>query len=158
MTRLLHFTHVTPADAAVVHRLTQEAYAVYFGRLSPPSGTEGETVEAVKTYLETGGAVLALRDAVPVGVARYRHTPEHYWVERVAVGTAHQNTGVASALLGYLEGFIRAQTPPVICVEVRLSLPKNVAFYRKRGYTVRSHHHYPDGTDSWYRMVKRVGG
>lgn len=150
----LRFTHATPADAAVVHRLTQDAYAGYFGRLHPPSGTEAETVAAVGAYLETGGAVLAWRGETPVGVARYRITPTQYWIERVAVGTAYQHTGVASALLDYLEAFLQRRSTAPLCVEVRLSLPGNVAFYQKRGYVVLSHHTYPEGTDAWYRMGK----
>ncbi|MFD0681661.1 MULTISPECIES: hypothetical protein [unclassified Paenibacillus] len=41
-------------------------------------------------------------------------------------------------------------------VEVRLSLPENVDYYKKLQYQIISEQSYPNGEDSWYTMSKSV--
>ena len=46
-------------DAALVHHITQAAYAEYRGVLHPPSSVDQECVADVERALDEGGAVLA---------------------------------------------------------------------------------------------------
>ncbi|MNG35233.1 hypothetical protein D3C84_1219210 [compost metagenome] len=41
-------------------------------------------------------------------------------------------------------------------LEVRLSIPDNVAYYKKLRYEVLEEHAYPAETDYWYVMSKKL--
>jgi ribosomal protein S18 acetylase RimI-like enzyme len=66
--------------------------------------------------------------------------------------------GIARALLAYLEDLARQSHLSDVRLGVRLSLPRNVDLYQSLGYTMRSVHPYPEGTDTWAELAKPVEG
>ncbi len=148
----------TREDAALVHRITQAAYAEYRGVLHPPSGVDQECVADVQRALDEGGAVLAWIGDTAAGAVRFQHTGDHLHVERLAVIPPYRGQGIARALLAYLEAIARQSHLREVRLGVRLSIPRNVELYRGLGYQVRSLHPYLEGTDMWASLAKVVEG
>src|SRR3954454_13684027 len=138
-----------PSDAPLVHRLMQEAFEEYRGVLEPPSSTHEETVEDVRRALMTGGAVLAWEGEEAVGSARFQPRPDYLYVGRVSVLPVWRGRGIAVAIIGFIEGRARTLGQPETRVEVRLSLPSNVALYRRLGYRTISEQPHQRGPAFW---------
>lgn len=134
-------------DAALVHRLTQQAFDEYRGRLQPPSSAHEETEAAVAAALDKGGAVLAWIDGVAVGAARFVPEGDHLYVGRVAVPPAWRGKGIAMALMRALEQQARRLGVGAIELGVRESLPSNVRLYEKLGYAVVRRDPHPRNPD-----------
>jgi ribosomal protein S18 acetylase RimI-like enzyme len=145
-------------NAALVHHITQVAYAEYRGVLHPPSGVNHEGVADVERALDEGGAVLAWMGDTAVGAVRFYHAIDHLAVERLAVIPTARGQGIARMLLARLEELARQSHLPEVRLAVRLSLPRNVELYRRLDYHVRSFHSYPEGTDTWALLAKVVAG
>ena len=144
-------------DAApIVHELTRAAFAGH-EVLDPPSGTTAETVESVRRDLEAAGGALAWLDSRPVGCLRFVVTADHFHVRRVAVRPELQGRGIGRALMEWAEAQAENRGLPRVTVGVRLSLPGNLAFYRRLGYEVVAEHAHP-GYDrpTWVSMQKGV--
>ena len=134
-------------EAALVHRLTQQAFDEYRGRLKPPSSAHDETQAMVATALEQGGALLAFIDGAAVGAARFVPEDDHLYIGRVAVLPEWRGKGIAMALMLALEQQARRLGLGAIELGVRESLPSNVRLYGKLGYTVirrEPHRRNPD--------------
>jgi ribosomal protein S18 acetylase RimI-like enzyme len=72
---------------------------------------------------------------------------------------AWRGRGIAAAMMTFIEEHARALGHPETRVEVRLSLPSNVALYRRLGYRTISEQPHPRGPA--FRTVilgKRVAG
>jgi hypothetical protein len=80
-------------QASEVRRIMQLAFEEYRVRLVPPSGALTETIDDVRTAINSGGAFLAFAGDVAVGSARYRLFPDHAYAERVAVLPTHRGQG-----------------------------------------------------------------
>jgi ribosomal protein S18 acetylase RimI-like enzyme len=145
-------------DAALVHRITQAAYAEYRGVLDPPSGVDRETLAGVERDLDEGGAMLAWIGDQAVAAVRFQHAVDHMYVERLAVIPSYRGQGIARALLAYLEDMARQSHLREVRLGVRLSLPRNVELYQGLGYQIRSFHPYPERTDTWALLAKPVEG
>jgi ribosomal protein S18 acetylase RimI-like enzyme len=134
-----------------------EAFRQYDGQLSPPSGALQETVErTISIMASSGGAVLAWEDALPIGSARYYYKEDYMYIGRVAVHPDHRGKGIGKRLMAFLEEHARKNGRFQTRLEVRLSLPDNIQFYKRLGYQVVEQIYYPDRTDSWYVMNKRL--
>jgi len=144
--------------AIVVHELTQAAFAG-FETLDPPSGASRETAESVRRDLEAAGGALAWLDSRPVGCLRYVVGADHLHVRRVAVAPERQGRGIGRALMAWAEVQAGDRGLSRVTVGVRLSLPGNLAFYRRLGYGVIGEHTHP-GYDrpTWVLMQKDVPG
>jgi ribosomal protein S18 acetylase RimI-like enzyme len=134
-------------EAALVHHLTQLAFEEYRGRLEPPSSAHDETASVVAAALAKGGAVLAFIEDQAVGAARYKPEDGHLYIGRVAVPPAWRGKGIAVALMLALEDRARDSGMAAIELEVRESLPSNVALYSKLGYTVLRRDQHPRNRD-----------
>jgi len=144
-------------DAALVHRLTQQAFEEYRGRLDPPSSAHDETEAVVAAALEKGGALLAFIDGAAVGAARFVPEDDHLYIGRVAVPPAWRGKGVAMALMLALEQHARRLGIGAIELGVRESLPSNVRLYEKLGYAVIRREPHPRNIEFIsLRMRKRV--
>ena len=121
------------------------AFEEYRGVLEPPSSTHQETVEDVRRAFDTGGAVLAWVDDQAVGSARFQPRPDYLYVGRVSTLPDWRGRGIGSALMTFLEVHARTLGLPEIRVEVRLSLPSNVALYRRLGFHTVSEQPHPRG-------------
>jgi GNAT superfamily N-acetyltransferase len=131
----------------LLHRLTQEAFAEYRGRLDPPSGAFDESAMDVMRALEDGGALFAYVGDEAVGAARYRPTPDHLYVGRVSVLPAWRGRGIAVALMLALEQYAPKLRLKAIELGVRESLPSNVKLYEKLGYAVIRREPHPRNPD-----------
>lgn len=154
---MLRITHASREEIPVVHRIMLAAFEEYRGVLDPPSGALSETVEdIIRKITPDGGAVIAWYADEPVGSARYLLHPGYLYIGRVSVLPQHRGFGAGSALLQYLEQLALDGQLEETRVGVRLSLPANVAYYRKLRYEVIEEHEYPSQTDRYYIMSKRL--
>ncbi|MFC4102156.1 GNAT family N-acetyltransferase [Paenibacillus xanthanilyticus] len=148
------------ADWPLVHRLIMEAFREYEGVLVPQSGALRETVASIREKVAgRGGAMIAetADGTAALGTALHYVVEQHLYVGRVSVVPAGRGQGVGRALMLGMEGIAREAGLAEIRVSVRLSLPDNVAFYERLGYEAYDHLFYPERTDSWYEMRKRLG-
>lgn len=132
-----------PADAATVHRVMHAAFDEFRGRLEPPSSAHGETVEDVERAMAAGGAVIAWEGDEAVGCARFQRQPGRLSVGRVAVLPGHRGRGIARAMMRAIAGLAPGMGVDELRVEVRKSLPGNVALYESLGYAVVAEYAHP---------------
>lgn len=135
-------------DAAVVHALTQAAFAGQ--ELTPPSGALSETEEVVRDHLSAHKGAIAFADGVPVGALRVIDQDGHPHVRRVSVHPAYQGRGVCSALMRFIEAVMREHGHAELRVGVRDQLPDNRAIYEHFGYTVVADHEF------WFELRKEL--
>ena len=141
-------------DAELMRRIMQEAFAEYIGVLRPESGAHTETADDVRRVLALGGGILAwLRDDA-VGAARYEQRDACLYVGRVAVLPAFRGHGIASAMMRHLEQVARDSGLPAMQVGVRMSLPSNLALYRRLGYELTDLQPHPRGPDRVGTLIK----
>jgi ribosomal protein S18 acetylase RimI-like enzyme len=136
-------------DAPVIHRLVQAAFSEYRGVVVPPTEAENETLEAVITDVEAGLVLVAWRGDEAVGTARYELRQDCLYARRVAVPPEQRGQGVGEALMLHLEGLARRLGYERVSLSTRRSLPRNLAFYQRLGYTITKeepHHRGPDWT------------
>ncbi|MFC5470658.1 GNAT family N-acetyltransferase [Cohnella suwonensis] len=144
-------------EIPLVHGLMREAFEEYRGRLNPPSGALREEIADIRrTIGGRGGAILAWLDDRPVGSAQYYREENYLYIGRVSVVPAARGFGVGREMLDELEDRARRDGMTDTLVEVRLSLPGKVSFYEKRDYSAIRTVDYPERTDSWYVMSKRL--
>jgi tRNA threonylcarbamoyladenosine biosynthesis protein TsaE len=123
-------------QAALVQRVMRAAFAQYDSSVKPAFPAHRETLADVIAAMRAGGALLAMYDDEPIGSVRYRLYLDKFVIERVAVLPEYQGQGVASLMMEELEavaaayGYVRTE----LCS--RLTLPRNIDFYRKRGYDI----------------------
>ena len=143
-------------EAALVHRIMQEAFAEYRGVLNPPSSTHDETVHDVEQAIERGGALLAWKGDVLVASARFEPRPDYLYVERVAVLPEHRRKGIAAAMMARMADVARDLGLPEVRVGVRQSLPGNVRLYERLGFEIVAVEPHPRGPDKSLWMVRRL--
>jgi GNAT superfamily N-acetyltransferase len=122
--------------AELVYKIMQAAYAEYAEDVAVPFAAHHETLDDVRAAIAHGGAVLAWYEGVVVGTARYRLESGHFIIERVSVLPGFRGCGVASAMLRTLETTASSYgcTTTELCS--RLTLPRNIALYERRGYEI----------------------
>ena len=148
-----HVTLATPDDAPLVRQIMLAAFDQFRGTLEPPSSALDETVEDTRRMIATGGGALAWDDETAIGSARFLPRTDHLYVGRVAVVPTFRCRGVASALMAFMEERARLLDLPEVRVEVRLSLPENVAFFRRLGFRTISEQPHPRGPAYWTAIL-----
>jgi ribosomal protein S18 acetylase RimI-like enzyme len=143
-------------EAHAVLSIMQVEFEEYRGRLDPPSGALGETIDDVRAAISSGGAFLAFSSDIAVGSARFRLSPGYVYAGRVAVLPAYRGKGVAGALMAAIEASARAHGVAEVRVGVRGSLPANRRLYEKLGYRVLSSRPYETGTDVDITLSKEL--
>lgn len=154
----LRFTRAALADAPLVQRVMQAAFAEYEQALNPPSGAHGETLADVVAAMQQGGAVLAWLGETLAASARYRLDADALYVGRVAVLPGLRQRGVGTALMRFMETVAREQRRAAVRVAVRMQLPQNVVFFERLGYRVAGVADHPRGPDRIVSLVKAVDG
>ncbi|HJT06322.1 MAG TPA: GNAT family N-acetyltransferase [Stellaceae bacterium] len=82
------------------------------------------------------GAVWALsEDGVVVGVAVLQFNDDHLFIETIAVAPSHQGRGHGRRLLDFVEDEARRRGYDETRLHMHLTMTRNIALYRKRGYT-----------------------
>lgn len=141
----------------IVFRTMQESFMEYSGKLNPPSGALSETTEHIlNTFKQGGGAVIAWNEITAVGSARYRFIDNYIYIGRVSVLQEFRGRGICKSILKFVENKAKARGIYESRVEVRLSIPENIEMYKKLKYEVIEQKFYPERTDSWYVMSKKL--
>lgn len=155
----MRITHAGIDDAAIVHRITQGAFAEYRGVLDPPSSAHAETVADVARALASGGGALAWDGGEAVGSARYGRQPDHLYIGRIAVLPPYRGRGIGGALVTYLEDRAREFGYPEVRLETRVALDRNIALYERLGYAIREIVPHPrNPAFSFARLGKVLAG
>jgi len=144
-------------EAPLVRSIMRAAFAEYAGALPVESGANAESLADVVAAMRAGGAVLAFAGADAIASARFRPVADGLYVGRLAVLPAHRRRGVASKVMGFLEELAASLGHAAIQIEVRDSLPGNVALYRSLGYDVLRIDPHPRGPDRVWSMRKPIG-
>lgn len=142
-------------EAPLVYAIMMAAFEEFRGNLEPPSSAHDETIAHVRRAMASGGAVLAWDEGTAVGSARFQPRPDHLYVGRLAVLPASRGRGVAAALMAFLADHARRLGLPEVRVEVRQSLPGNVAFFRRLGFQTVSEQPHPRGPAYWTVVLGR---
>lgn len=152
----VQLTEASPRDAALLHGITQTAFAEYSGQFNPPFACLSETLDDVGAALLTGSALLAWIDGDAVGAARYATQAGALHISRVAVLPAWRGCGVASALMTALEQRGLALGCESLTLTTRLSLPRNVALYERCGFQIVERWQCAPDADVQVRMTKTL--
>ncbi|MDF2967417.1 MAG: tRNA ((37)-N6)-threonylcarbamoyltransferase complex ATPase subunit type 1 TsaE [Nocardioidaceae bacterium] len=132
----LSLAEVGPDRAAEVARVVHRAFGAR-PRLDPPSTAMDETVTSVAEALRADGGLLVLRQDQPVGALLFDSTvPGRLGLRRVSVDPAHQDHGVASAMVGVAEDVAAARGLDGVWLDARDELAETVTFWLRRGYVV----------------------
>lgn len=146
----------TAEQAHLVHQTMRAAYAEYDGVLIPPSGALRETVADVEAAMSKGGAVLVWDGGEAVGSARFEARHDHLYIGRVSVVPSHRGHGIGAALMQRIEVIARERGVGTIQLVVRNSLPENLAFYHRLGYTTLKIEPHEKGGDNVVTMGKAL--
>lgn len=153
----IHIELATDEKLLDVHRIMREAFEEYRDKLIPGSGALREEVEDIRKKIANhGGAILVSHEEVQVGSAQYVFKDTYMYIGRVSVIKQARGQGLGKAIMRYLEELAKGCDVNETRIEVRLSLPDNITFYNQIGYTVVEEHEYPDKTDGWYIMSKKL--
>ncbi|WP_236292683.1 GNAT family N-acetyltransferase [Paenibacillus allorhizoplanae] len=144
-------------ESELIYQVMIEAFKEYNGKLNPPSGALMETVDrTIHTFNIGGGAALTWEGDKLIGSARYEPVADYMYIGRVSVLPDFRGKGICKALLTFVENKACAQGFKESRVGVRLSIPENIKVYERMHYEVIEHTYYPDRTDSWYVIRKKL--
>ncbi|WP_343714132.1 GNAT family N-acetyltransferase [Inquilinus sp.] len=147
------------AEVAAVVALIRGAFAEHVGRLDPPPGAIGETVESITALLGRESGLVAEAGGAMVGcLFLQRREGGDVYVGRVAVARAHRGTGVGRALMAEAEAEARRLGAARLTLGVRLALDGNRRFFASLGFVEGALHAHP-GYDrpTWVEMTKALG-
>ena len=124
--------------------------------LGADAWSEGLVREGVVGNLPTISYLVAEKEGVVVGHATASVVADIAELQRIAVGSAHRRTGLASDLLDAVVGLARDGGADRLLLEVREDNHGAIAFYAARGFVAvdRRRHYYRDGATA---LVMRRG-
>jgi ribosomal protein S18 acetylase RimI-like enzyme len=155
----LQISYATAEQAPLVHSLVQAAFAEYEGKLAAPPGALKEPRADVERDIEEGRALLAWDRGEAVGTVRYKPYPDYLYVGRLAVLPTRRGEGIGAALMQYLEQEIAPSLGlDVLRLSTRISMPGNLAFYKRIGYEVEGEEPHSSGKDTVVLFIKRLVG
>jgi ribosomal protein S18 acetylase RimI-like enzyme len=142
-------------EAALVREIMVAAFTEYDERLGLESSALEESVDDVCRHLLQGGAVLAFEGEIAAGSGRWERREGFAYLGRLSVLPSHRRRGIAGLMIDSLEDQIRAAGIREVRLEVRMSLPENLALYESHGYVLRNvYPHYRDPEHEVGLMVK----
>jgi ribosomal protein S18 acetylase RimI-like enzyme len=152
----IEIKEASSSEIDIVYHTMKEAFSEYIGKLNPPSGALSETTQDILNVInQGGGAIIAWDGLTAVGSTRYKFKDHYMYIGRVSVPPEFRGNGIFKQMLAFIEGLARERNLSETRVEVRLSIPVNVALYKKLEYEIIEHLYYPERTDSWYVMSKK---
>jgi ribosomal-protein-alanine N-acetyltransferase len=124
--------------------------------LGADAWSEGLVREGVVGNLPTISYLVAEKEGVVVGHATASVVADIAELQRIAVGSAHRRTGLASDLLDAVVGLARDGGADRLLLEVREDNHGAIAFYAARGFVAvdRRRRYYRDGATA---LVMRRG-
>jgi predicted N-acetyltransferase YhbS len=152
----------TADDAADIAALINAAFAQYRGRLDPQPSALSETAETLAPQIAApAGAAVALRlersgsTGPAMGAVLYRPEEQDLYLGRLAVAPGARRSGIAGALIRFVEDEARRRDCPGIVLGVRLAVPDNQRLFARHGFVeVSRHAHDGYAHPTWMRMRK----
>lgn len=120
------------ARSAAILALVHEV----FGRLTPPSGALGETLDDVAARFKAGPVLIAEADGEMVGSLYCALKEGGLYLTRMAVRPDRQKQGIGRALLMAAEAEARRLGARKLTLRVRLNLPENRGYFERAGFRV----------------------
>ncbi|PFQ78338.1 GNAT family N-acetyltransferase [Priestia megaterium] len=125
-----------PEDAATVHDLMQQAFAVYRDSV-PPSSALDETIESIMQSLKhEKEAVILYVENKPVAMARFTLEETSLYFYRLSVIPAFQRKGMAKQLIQWLEIYTKECGKESLSCKVRMNVSLNIALYESIGFYI----------------------
>ncbi len=155
----------TDTDVSALTRLLKEAFAEQ-AALSPPSGALTETDTKVRDAMETAGVFVAVvREGngeadgeTLVGCVFHAVERDALYLFRLAVRPTYRRRGIAAALLDACETTARDLGLRRTRLSVRLTLPRQQAYYERRGYRVVAFGTHPGFSRPTYATLEKSVG
>ena len=144
----------TDADVSALIALLKEAFAEQ-ATLAPPSGALAETDEKMRAVMRTAGVLLAETDSSIAGCVFFAREDDALYLFRLAVRPAYRRRGIARALLDACEEIAHLRGIERMRLSVRLALPRQHAYYERRGYHVVSYRIHPGFTAPTYATLEK---
>jgi predicted N-acetyltransferase YhbS len=155
----VHYREAAPHEAPLLLSVILRAYAEFWGKLTPRSGTFAETAEAIDAKLQQGGAIKAMVGDETVGTVIYELRPEFMYFGRLAVLPAWRGQGIAKGLIGAVETRALAHGLMRVQIGVRLVLASHQAYYAALGYQPINYECHPGFSEpTSVTMAKVLGG
>lgn len=121
----------TAADAALLARLTREAWA---GRVAPDSSGHRESEARVLEDLAAGGGLVLDVAGEPAGSIRWRDRGAYWEVARLGLLPSFRGRGLSTWLLNEVALRAHASMALELRAAVRTDQPALVAWYERMGY------------------------
>lgn len=121
----------TTADAALVARLTREAWA---GRVAADSSGHHEAEARVIEDLAAGGGLVMEVAGEPAGSVRWRDRGSHWEVVRLGLRPAFRGRGLGTWLLNEVALRAHLANADELRAAVRHDQPALAAWYERQGY------------------------
>ena len=151
---MIDVVSATLDDAELVHALTAAAFEQYRDKLQPPTGALSDTVEKVRSGIESGGALLAWRNGIAIGALQWRAELSFLYVGRLAVLPSERRSGVGRLLIAHARDLARSLGDSALRVEVREALPTNIAFFEAEGFVRISREPHPRLPTSFFLILE----
>ncbi|HEY4225660.1 MAG TPA: GNAT family N-acetyltransferase [Pseudolysinimonas sp.] len=128
-------------DGPAMRELARNAYAMYVERIGrEPAPMTADYAEIA----ESGGAVLAWREGILIGMLVARVEGGALLIDNIAVAPDAQGSGLGSALLLEAERVAREAGAAEVRLYTNEAMTENLAFYGHRGF-IQTHRAVVDG-------------
>lgn len=142
------------ADAivALIHR----AFGQYRGKLRPESSALLESADSIRTAMQTGTVLLAVRGERILGCISVQRKADFAYAGRLAVEPMERGVGVGRALMAQAEAVARQMGAGRLRVDVRLKLRDNLAFFRALGFVDGAQRCHPGFGHPTYVELEKI--
>jgi len=145
------------SDTPMIVDIIHEAFEQYKNTLIPPSGAHKETIQTIGTKMKEGGAYISIYETISVGCALWKKNEDNLYIGRLAVLPKYRRFGIGSQLIGLLERKATQLGYSKVLIGVRLSMPKLLEYYKKKGYEIIEYCFHEGFTEPTYvKMVKVI--
>ena len=120
------------ADVPAIARVVHESFAGFIpliGRAPWPM------LQDYLARVAQGAVWVSTEDGAIVGVAVLQFNDDHLFIETIAVAPPHQGKGHGRQLLDFVEAEARRRGYHETRLHMHLTMTRNIALYRKCGYT-----------------------
>ena len=154
--RSIHYIEAVPDDAPLLLSVILRAYAEFWGKLNPRSGTFAETAESIAAKLQNGGAIKAIAGDEMVGTVIYEPRSTFMYFGRLAVLPAWRGKGIAKGLIEMVEERTRVYGLNRVQIGVRLVLASHQDYYAALGYQPIEYECHPGFTEPTSVTMEKV--
>lgn len=127
-----------------------------FSGFAPPSGVLKETVADLAARQRDGLVLVAQDHERFIGSMFCASKGDAFYLTRLATAPDWRRRGVGRALMGAAESEARAARAVRLTLRVRVTLPDNLAYFRKLAFVVTGQG-LEDGRTQFYTMERPLG-